>query len=59
MMGVGIGVLGLSPDAFWAMTLKELAAAIRGRHGPGPTPPLSRPDLDALMRRFPDANARS
>jgi uncharacterized phage protein (TIGR02216 family) len=56
-MGVGLGVLALSPDAFWSMTLKELAAAIRGRFGPGPSPPLSRSDLDALMKRFPDTGA--
>jgi uncharacterized phage protein (TIGR02216 family) len=53
-MGLGLGALGLSPDVFWAMTLKELAAAIRGRHGPAPAAPLSRSDLDGLMGRFPD-----
>jgi uncharacterized phage protein (TIGR02216 family) len=53
-MGVGLGVLGLAPDVFWAMTLRELAAAIRGRCGPGPAAPPSRRDLDAMIARFPD-----
>jgi len=53
-MALGLGVLGLSPDVFWTMTLKELAAAIRGRIGPAPAMPLSRSDLEAMMKRFPD-----
>jgi uncharacterized phage protein (TIGR02216 family) len=53
-MGVAFGVLGLAPDVFWAMTLKELAAAIRGRLGLAGAAPLSRPDLDAMLERFPD-----
>jgi uncharacterized phage protein (TIGR02216 family) len=54
-MGLAFGVLGLTPDVFWAMTLKELAAAIRGRYGLSLTAPLARNDLDAMMQRFPDA----
>jgi uncharacterized phage protein (TIGR02216 family) len=53
-MGIGLGVLALAPAAFWSMTLKELAAAIRGRCGPALPVPPSRSDLDALMQRFPD-----
>ncbi len=54
-MAAGFGLLGLSPQAFWAMTMKELEAAVRGRlglqshHGA-----LSRADLADLQRRFPD-----
>jgi uncharacterized phage protein (TIGR02216 family) len=53
-MDVALGGLGLSPDVFWAMTLKELAAAIRGCYGLSLVAPLSRSDLDAMMQRFPD-----
>jgi uncharacterized phage protein (TIGR02216 family) len=53
-MGVALGELGLAPDVFWAMTLKELAAAIRGRYGLASLVPPSRSDLDAMMKRFPD-----
>lgn len=53
-MAVALGVLGLAPDVFWAMTVKELAAAIRGRCGAPAQASLSRYDLDAMMQRFPD-----
>jgi uncharacterized phage protein (TIGR02216 family) len=55
-MSFGLGVLRLSPREFWAMTPRELDAAIRGLLGPpaaSPTP--SRAGLDQLMQRFPDA----
>ena len=35
-MAAGFGLLGLAPAAFWAMTPRELAAALRGRFGPAP-----------------------
>jgi uncharacterized phage protein (TIGR02216 family) len=42
---------GLSPAAFWAMTPRELAAALgTGRAASS----LDRTALDRLMRRFPD-----
>jgi uncharacterized phage protein (TIGR02216 family) len=52
-MGFGFAVLRLSPEAFWRMTLNELAAAA------GPVAPprgdrLSRATLERLMRGFPD-----
>lgn len=51
-MGFGFGVLRLSPQDFWSMTPRELAAALRG---PRPVAPYaSRGDLDALMAAFPD-----
>jgi uncharacterized phage protein (TIGR02216 family) len=33
--GAGLGVLGLAPDVFWAMTPREFDAALRGRLGAG------------------------
>lgn len=54
-MATGLGVLGLPPAAFWAMTPRELEAALRGRLGPqATTPPLSRNELTRLMSLFPD-----
>lgn len=51
-MAAGLGAMRLSPKDFWAMTPRELAAALGvglvARRAPG------RDDLAALMRRFPD-----
>ena len=51
-MTAGLGLLRLSPDAFWAMTPREFAAAI-GSLVPLPARP-SRRDLGGLMQQFPD-----
>lgn len=51
-IGFGIGVLRLSPDAFWRMTPRELALALRA-HGGG-AEPMPRAVFDALHERFPD-----
>jgi uncharacterized phage protein (TIGR02216 family) len=54
-MEIGLGVLGFAPLAFWSLTPRELQAALRGRFGvSGENSSLSRKDLDALMRRYPD-----
>lgn len=54
-MAAGLGLLRLEPRAFWAMTPKELAAALRVVLGPREAgAPLVRGDLDALMQQFPD-----
>jgi len=53
-MAAGLGVLGLAPAAFWAMTPRELSAALRGRCGHASIAPPSRTDVRALMQRFPD-----
>jgi uncharacterized phage protein (TIGR02216 family) len=45
--------LRLSPDAFWRMTPRELACAVRALTGHAPEPP-DRDAFDALMMRFPD-----
>jgi uncharacterized phage protein (TIGR02216 family) len=52
-IGFGLGILRLSPEAFWRMTPRELAhaiAAVTGTHAA----PIDRASLLRLMRRFPD-----
>jgi uncharacterized phage protein (TIGR02216 family) len=51
-IGFGLGVLRLSPDQFWRMTPRELAAAIRAVTGD--RSPLTRATFDQLLKRFPD-----
>lgn len=51
-IGFGLGVLKLSPDAFWRMTPRELACAIEAVRGRKPA--LDRKDLNELMQRYPD-----
>ncbi len=53
LMRLGLGVLRLPPEAFWAMTPRELAAAASA-FGAAPPSPMGRADLDALRARFPD-----
>lgn len=56
-MAAGLGLLGHAPDVFWAMSPRELEAALGALAAPGtPRRPPSRPDLAALMARFPDIN---
>ena len=57
-MGFGLGVLKLSPKAFWGMTPKELAAAVRGAASPS-SAPLERRSLNALMDAYPDSASLS
>jgi uncharacterized phage protein (TIGR02216 family) len=56
-MGFGLGSLRLSPDAFWRMTPRELAAAMEAVFGSRATP-LDRAAFAALRARFPDDSAR-
>lgn len=51
-IGFGLGVLKLPPDAFWRMTPRELAAAIRAVTGI--RAPLTRAAFVELLERFPD-----
>ncbi|WP_407864236.1 rcc01693 family protein [Phyllobacterium phragmitis] len=51
-MQAGLGHLRLSPQSFWAMTPRELAAALGLSSRMAQAP--SRQTLDALMRAFPD-----
>jgi len=52
-MQVGFGVLKLSPDAFWRITPRELAAAITALRGSA-NEAIGRARLSELMQRFPD-----
>ncbi|GLK69906.1 phage tail assembly chaperone [Ancylobacter dichloromethanicus] len=52
-MALGFGRLRLSSHAFWRLTPRELAAALRAFAGPARAP-LDRTGLGALMARFPD-----
>ncbi|BDA83697.1 hypothetical protein Sa4125_12390 [Aureimonas sp. SA4125] len=52
-MSAGLGILRLRPRDFWQMTPRELAHALAPLT-PAPSPPISRPGLADLMRRFPD-----
>ena len=54
-MTFGLGRLRLPPEAFWAMTPRELALAMEGftGHIGGP---LGRERLNDLMTRYPDKN---
>ena len=55
-MAFGLGTLRLSPAEFWAMTPRELQAAMRGVLGPDPRAEApTRDELGSLMTRFPDA----
>lgn len=55
-MALGLGVLGLAPPVFWALTPRELDAALRGRFGEAVryTSTPSQRDLARLMQQFPD-----
>lgn len=58
LMRLGLGVLRLSPDAFWSMTPGEFRLALEGagvvRPGGGA---MGRARLAELMAAFPDAGA--
>jgi uncharacterized phage protein (TIGR02216 family) len=53
VLAIGLGILRLAPKDFWAMTPRELAAAIRGLFGEIAAP-IDRAAFDELARRFPD-----
>ena len=55
-IGFGLGVLKLSPDAFWRMTPRELAYAIEAASGR--SAPLTRTRLDEMRKRYPDGSNR-
>jgi uncharacterized phage protein (TIGR02216 family) len=56
-MAFGLGRQKLSSRDFWAMTPRELAAAVEGIVGVPPLP-LDRGVLDALIARYPDRPQR-
>ena len=51
-MSFGLGLLRLSPQAFWRMTPRELAAAHRALAGA--REPLGRMEMERMMEAFPD-----
>ncbi|GHE57548.1 hypothetical protein GCM10019059_16220 [Camelimonas fluminis] len=54
-MAFGLGRLGLAPDVFWAMTPRELAAAMRGMGEADVAPGApARADFACLTQAFPD-----
>lgn len=54
-MALVLGTLRVAPPVFWALTLPELTALLRGALGlAAEHVPLSRSRLAALMQRFPD-----
>lgn len=54
-MRLGLGVMRLPPNVFWAMTPREFEAAVSGamgfEDGPGC---MTASTLQTLMNRFPD-----
>ena len=52
-MGFGFGVVRISPDAFWRMTPRELAAAMEAVLG-SPAAPLDHASFATLRARYPD-----
>ncbi len=53
-MAIGLGLLRLPPATFWAMTPKELGAALGAIVGPARGGAPSRSDLARLMQSYPD-----
>jgi uncharacterized phage protein (TIGR02216 family) len=54
-MAMGLGLLRLTPRDFWAMTPRELDAALTGLLGPAHAEtPTTRATLTDLMKRYPD-----
>ena len=56
-MAAGLGLLRLPPAQFWAMTPRELAAALGSIAAPEAPSPLPRFALDELRARFPDTRS--
>jgi uncharacterized phage protein (TIGR02216 family) len=51
-MAFGLGTLRLSPEAFWSLTPRELAALLSGSRQPTVAP--GRAGLERLMHDHPD-----
>lgn len=54
-MAAGLGTLRITPQAFWAMTPRELAAALQPHFATPAAPPAD--TLADLMRRYPDTRS--
>lgn len=62
LMRLGLGVLRLPPEAFWAMTPVEFQRALEGAGVIAPgggSAWMGRDALERLMARFPDADKGS
>jgi len=53
-MALGFAVWRLSPDAFWRLTPREIAAASHGLSSRRREMPPTRRAFDELLKRFPD-----
>ena len=58
-MQFGFGVLKLPSGAFWALTPRELEAAMMAHYGGRSDAPFSRLALGALMERYPDHDGQN
>ena len=59
-MELGFGLFHLTPNAFWSMTPRELQAGLDGACAVDPAepvPPLTRAELTALRKKYPDNGA--
>lgn len=57
MLETGIGVLQMTPDQFWNMTMIEYSCAVEGFssfHASSSDTPLTKDELQDLMERYPD-----
>lgn len=58
-MAFGLGILRLTPDAFWTLSLPELLAiANAARRDTARGEPMARDDLAGLLARYPDHSPR-
>lgn len=54
LIGLGLGLLRLSPRDFWSMTPREMAHVLRSLGLDGAAGPPGRRSLEALMALYPD-----
>lgn len=57
-MEIGMGILGISPDDFWDMSLSEFMSAyngyLKGMGHKGEFMPISRDEIKYMQKIFPD-----
>jgi uncharacterized phage protein (TIGR02216 family) len=54
-METGLGMLRLSPETFWKLTVRERAMFCTGQVVGSAHAPLGRAELETLLERFPDS----
>lgn len=58
-MAFGLGILRLTPDAFWTLSIPELLAIVNAaRRDMARGEPMARNDLASLLARYPDRSPR-